>query len=231
MYNIGMKKPVIGIVAKHERIADGRLNTFVRDEVEQAVFDNGGIAIGILPPNQDKIRAKDNWQEQLTTTEKHNLYDQIDLCDGVILQGGDFSDEYECFVAKHCFDYNIPLLGICAGKHVMVRALGGKTERLPDRSHYKKKKDYVHKITINKTSRAFDIIGKEEVMVNSRHMIHAAEIVGLDLVAVADDGTDEIVEAPNKRFFMGVQFHPESLYKTDIYMNNIFKNFLLACRK
>ncbi len=226
-----MKKPVIGIVAKHKRADENRLNTFIRDEVEQAIFDNGGIAIGILPPNMDKTRAKDNWQEQLTTEEKHNFYDQINLCDGVILQGGDFADEYECFVAKYCHDYDIPLLGICAGKHIIVRALGGTIEKIASGEHYKTTKDYVHKITINKNSKAYKIIGKEEVMVNSRHNNHSSSIKNLDLVAVADDGIDEIVEDPTKKFFMGVQFHPESLYKTDIYMNNIFKIFINTCKK
>lgn len=226
-----MKKPVIGIVAKHKRADENRLNTFIRDEVEQAVFDNGGIAIGILPPNMDKTRAKDNWQEQLTTEEKHNFYDQINLCDGVILQGGDFTDEYECFVAKYCYDYDIPLLGICAGKHNIIRALGGTIEKISGSEHYKTTKDYVHKITINKNSKAYKIIGKEEVMVNSRHNNHSSSIKNLDLVAEADDGIDEIVEDPTKKFFMGVQFHPESLYKTDIYMNNIFTNFIKTCKK
>lgn len=55
-----MKKPIIGIVAKHYKKESGRLETFIRDEVEQAIFDNGGVAIGILPPNEDKIRAKNN---------------------------------------------------------------------------------------------------------------------------------------------------------------------------
>ena len=81
-------KPIIGIVAKHYKTSGKRLETFIRDEVEQAIFDNGGIAIGILPPNEDKIVARDNWQDQLTTTEKHNFYDQIALCDGILLQGG-----------------------------------------------------------------------------------------------------------------------------------------------
>ena len=64
-----MSKPIIGIVAKHYRQNSNRLETFIRDEVEQAIFDNGGVAIGILPPIEDKIVAKDNWQEQLTTSE------------------------------------------------------------------------------------------------------------------------------------------------------------------
>lgn len=100
-----------------------RLETFIRDELEQAIFDNGGIAIGILPPNEDKIYPKDKWFDQLTTEEKHNFYKQISLCSGVILQGGAFIDEYECFIAKYCYLYNIPILGICAGKHCLVKAV------------------------------------------------------------------------------------------------------------
>lgn len=54
-------KPIIGIVAKHYRNnSKSRLETYIRDEVEQAIFDNGGIAIGILPPNEDKIYPKIN---------------------------------------------------------------------------------------------------------------------------------------------------------------------------
>lgn len=65
-----MKKPIIGIVAKHYKKSGFRLETFIRDEVEQAIFDNGGIAIGILPPNEDKIVSIDDWHENFTTVEK-----------------------------------------------------------------------------------------------------------------------------------------------------------------
>ena len=146
-----MTKPVIGIVAKHYRKKQKRLETYIRDEVEQAIFDNGGIAIGILPPNIDKIVAKDDWKEQLTTLEKHNFYAQIALCDGIILQGGGFVDEYECFIAKYCYDYDIPILGICAGKHNMVRAVGGSIGTLEKDSH-NQEKEYVHTIKIEKNT-------------------------------------------------------------------------------
>ena len=35
-----MSKPVIGIVAKHYNYSQKRLETFIWDEVEQAIFDN-----------------------------------------------------------------------------------------------------------------------------------------------------------------------------------------------
>lgn len=223
-----MSKPIIGIVAKHYNYKQNRLETFIRDEVEQAIFDNGGVAIGILPPNEDKIAAKDNWQAQLTTTEKHNFYEQIALCDGIILQGGGFVDEYECFVAKYCYDYDIPILGICAGKHNMVRTVGGSIGKLDNDNHNKEDK-YVHSIKIDKNSKAYSVIGREEVEVNSRHFRYSLSTGSLKVVATSPDGVDEIVEDASKTFYIGVQFHPESLYKKDEYMNNIFVNFIDTC--
>lgn len=224
-----MGKPVIGIVAKHYRDNKTlRMETFIRDEVEQAVFDNGGVAIGILPTNEDKIYPKDNWPDQLTTLEKHNFYEQIALCDGVILQGGAFIDEYECFIAKYCYDYNIPILGICAGKHAMVKAVGGIRKNLEDKSH-ESDDDYVHSIKIDRCSKFYRIIGKEEIMVNSRHIGYSSEVGSLKIVATSPDLIDEVVEDANKTFYIGVQFHPESLYKKDENMKKIFEFFIKTC--
>lgn len=223
-----MKKPIIGIVAKHYRKNSLRLETFIRDEVEQAIFDNGGIAIGILPPNEDKIVATDDWHENLTTLEKQNLYAQIALCDGIILQGGGFVDEYECFIAKYCYEYNIPVLGICAGKHNMVRALGGKIGKL-DNHHHDSQEDYVHSIYIENCSIAAKIFDKKEIMVNSRHVRYSLDVGSLKVTASSPDGIDEIVEDKKKTFYVGVQFHPESLYKKDENMKNLFLYFLNIC--
>ena len=49
-----MKKVIIGIVSKHyASYKSDRADTYIRDEVKQAIFDNGAIAIGILPPDKD----------------------------------------------------------------------------------------------------------------------------------------------------------------------------------
>lgn len=45
-----MSKVVIGIVGKHIKDDKIRTNTLIRDEVKQAIFDNGAIGIGILSP-------------------------------------------------------------------------------------------------------------------------------------------------------------------------------------
>lgn len=225
-----MEKPIIGIVAKHYYKDHRRLETFIRDEVEQAIFDNGGVAIGILPPNEDKTKAKNDWHEQLTTAEKHNLYAQIALCDGIILQGGGFSDEYECFIAKYCHDYDIPILGICAGNQNLVRAMNGKVIHM-DGDHHNSYEEYVHSITIDTTSKFYSIIQEKEIMVNSRHKGYAQDPGILKVSAVAPDAISEVLEDSTKRFYIGVQFHPESLYKIDKHMNNIFIYFIKTCEK
>lgn len=223
-----MNKPVIGIVAKHYKKDHNRLETFIRDEVEQAIFDNGGIAIGILPPNEDKIKAKNVWYDNFLTSEKQNLYAEITLCDGIILQGGAFADEYECFIAKYCYDYDIPILGICAGCQNMIRAVGGEIGRIESDEH-ESEELYVHKINITKNSKIYELIQKEELMVNSRHHGFCSNPNNLKIVARSLDEIPEIVEDNSKRYYIGFQFHPESLYKIDDNMRKIFVSFIETC--
>lgn len=64
-----MNRPIIGIVTKHCNKKDIRPNTYVRDEVKQAIFDNGEIAIGILLPKDEINDVSDNWSNNLSSNE------------------------------------------------------------------------------------------------------------------------------------------------------------------
>ena len=68
-------------------------------------------------------------------------------------------------------------------------------------------------------------------MVNSRHKKTIKTLQNLNAVGFCEDGYADVVEDPDKDFYIGVRFHPESLYKKDIYMNNIFVNFIEAAKK
>lgn len=227
------EKPVIGIVAKRVILNKTRENTFIRDEVKQAVFDNGGIAIGILTPNEEINYLKnDTWRDNLSEEKKANLIAQINICDGLILQGGRTTDSYECWIAKYAYDHDIPILGICAGQNNLVIALGGSTFEIPNfEKHYQVGKDYVHNIKINKCSKFYQMIGEEEIKVNSRHIRSIDTCPLLDKVAFCDDGYPDVVESKEKTFYLGVRFHPESLYLKDKNMNKIFKEFISVCQK
>lgn len=227
-----MDKPIIGIVAKYRDGDENKKRVYSRisGEIKQAVFDNEGVAIGIISPNEKIQKIGGNWLEYNKLIDKENLISQIKLCDGIILQGGGFSDQYECFIAKYCYDYDIPILGICAGNQNMARALNGKIGKINDEETHNSIEEYVHSILIDKTSRFYQIIGKEEIMVNSRHKYSTIDSGKLKSVAYSSDGIVEVNEEPSKRFYIGVQFHPESLYKIDENMNNIFKSFINECR-
>lgn len=229
-----MSKPIIGIVAKYR---DGdekvkRVDSRIRNEVKQAIFDNGAVAIGIISPNEKIQGVGDDWLKYETLIDKENIISQIKLCDGIILQGGNANEAFEPFIAKYCYDNDIPCLGICAGQNSVVRALGGTTYKIPNpEKHNKPNDDYVHNIHIDTSSKFYNIINKKEIIVNSRHKRTINECPLLDEVAFCEDGYADVVESKNKKFYIGVRFHPESLYKTDNNMNNIFKEFIKKCQK
>lgn len=86
-------------------------------------------------------------------------------------------------------------------------------------------KDICHKITINKNSILFKILNKEEIMVNSLHSF-AISNTSLDISAYSSDGIIEAVESKNRKFFLGIQWHPELLdYE---YSKKIF-NYFINC--
>lgn len=227
-----MDKPIIGIVSKHyATYKSSRTDTFIRDEVKQAVFDNGGVAIGILPTEKEINYSGDNWKDNLSENEKSNLFKQLNLCDGIILQGGLETDNYESIIAKYCYDNDVPILGICAGQNNIARALGGKIYKISNpEKHDKPFDNFVHSITIDKNSKFYEIVKTEKMMVNSRHKRAIKECPKLDKVAFCEDNYPDVIEAKNKKFYIGLRFHPESLYEKDEKHNKIFESFINACK-
>lgn len=229
-----MSKIIIGIVAKYK---DGdenseRVDSRIRNEVKQAVFDNGAIAIGIISPNDEMQPSDDDWTKYDNLLDKENIIEQIKLCDGIILQGGNANEAFEPFIAKYCYDNDIPCLGICAGQNSIVRGLGGTTYKISNpEKHNQPNEKYVHSVRIDTSSRFYDIVKSEEIMVNSRHKRSIEESPLLDKVGFCEDGYADVVESKDKTFYIGVRFHPESLYKIDENMNNIFKCFIETCKK
>lgn len=113
----------------------------------------------------------------------------------------------------------------------MVRALGGTTYKIPNpEKHYQPTKEYVHKIKILPSSKFYKIINCEEINVNSRHSKTVEQSPFLDQVAFCEDGYADVVESKHKKFYIAVRFHPESVYKIDKNMNNIFVYFIETCK-
>ena len=86
----------------------------------------------------------------------------------------------------------------------------------------------LHEIIIDKNSLLYKIIGVEKMIVNSRHKSCISN-TKLNVSGIANDGIIEAIEDDGKRFFLGVQWHPENMYNNDINSRKIFDYFIKMC--
>ena len=146
----------------------------------------------------------------------------IDLCSGIILQGGSEYYDIDILITKYLHKNNIPTLGICLGMQTMAMAFNG---FMSDIDNHKSNDLYVHQININKNSKLYNIIKKDKIIVNSRHNSY---IVKTDLDIGAKANIIEEVEDKNKNFFVGVQWHPETLMDKNSIL--LFNNFFFSTK-
>ena len=89
----------------------------------------------------------------------------------------------------------------------------------------------VHKVTIKKGTPLYDIIGAEQISVNSYHH-QAVKTLSPKLLEAArsEDGLIEGVFLLGKKFVLAVQWHPEFSFKTDEKSRKIFSAFVNAAK-
>lgn len=194
-----MRKPIIGIIGKvqpqYEEDIWHRIDEV--DELRYLIVKNGGIAIMLLP-TEATLKFNDNDIKDntiLSNEEKKELYRQIDLCDGFILQGGLYSSNYEIEMTKRIIELDKPLLGICAGFNNILRALGTDVIEDKTKSHDIYDKDYRHKISVIKGTKLYDLINKDEYYVNSIHSMIAPKEKVQDYVKISSISYDGLVES------------------------------------
>ena len=224
-----MQRPIIGIVEREELQSDAINVTCVYDGVRNAVLQSGGNTIGILPTNPVSYHGKTPKEvKELNIFEKQLLEEQLELCDGILLQGGTTWYEYDSFIMEYAFKHRMPILGICLGMQLMTNYLSNedkindKTEKIhTDINHF----DSNHVVKLDRNSILFSILMEEEIMVNSYHNFKAQDNKAV-IKGYAKDGTPEVVEVPGERFMVGVQWDPEKDYDDNFQSRNIFNRFI-----
>ena len=84
-----------------------------------------------------------------------------------------------------------------------------------------------HSVTIDKSSKLFDIFGEEKIRVNSFHHQAVKKVgEGLVMAAKAQDGIVEAIEKTDYPFLVAVQWHPEMLQNSVDMMNKLFLRFI-----
>jgi putative glutamine amidotransferase len=218
---------VIGICAALERAKWGVWDqpaALLPINYIEAIQQAGGLAI-MLPPDERLLEEP----EQL-----------IALIDGLILAGGaDIDpasygepadphtintvperDRFEIALARAAIGQDLPLLGICRGMQLLNVACGGTLlQHLPDRLGHGEHRRVVgsfdgaeHDVELTESSLARAAAGELTHSTKSHHH-QGVDCLGAGLVVSGVSSLDDLaeaIEAPDKRFVLGVQWHPEA---------------------
>ncbi len=239
-----MKKPIIGIVLDwHEKGGFSNYEYFaLRTHYVKATRLAGGTPWLIPYCNPDEVK------------------EYLDKIDGLIVPGGFYKTPnswyhndldtspyqksprfiFEEALIKEALKQDMPFFGICAGMQVLGGILGCKLTGNIHKylktplQHFGYTKN--HDIIIESNSLLHNIVGKNIISVNSDHNEAIVEVSDkVNISAKASDGCIEAIEVKDKKFAIGVQWHPDfACYKqeqiTDFNPDfEIFKKFIQAC--
>lgn len=230
-------KPYIGILPSFDK---EKKQIFLDELYIDEVIRTGGIPV-ILPLSCDNMIIEEN------------------LCriDGIILSGGvdidpkyyyrentgkshgitPLLDESENLYINSALEKDIPILGICRGMQALNVFCGGSLiEDIPsdyktETIHNLDKPDVAfHKITVLPDNFLSDFIGFGEHTVNSYHH-QAVDIIApyFSVAAVAEDGIIEAIYRTDKKFVLGIQWHPERNQDKVLDNKKIVEGFIKIC--
>ena len=235
-------KPVIGLTLDHED--PGGYSIFpwyaMRENYFSAVVRAGGLPIA-LPHEPERTK------------------EYLSLIDGLVVTGGNFDVDpalfgaakrhdsvstkdrrtaFELAITRAAHTADMPALGICGGEQLMNVALGGTLiQHIPDvipnaiaHEQSNPRNEAGHAVTLKQGTMLYKIAGRVEMQVNSaHHQAVDAAAPGLKVNALAPDGVIEGIEDPARRWFVGVQWHPE--FAIDAGDVRLFDSFVAACQR
>ena len=220
-----MARPVIGICTYLDTVKWGVWEdrvAMVPGGYVGAVQRAGGIAV-LLPPDPEALEDPDA---------------VLDLVDGLILAGGvDVDpraygaephattdapnvarDQFELALARRALERDLPILGVCRGMQLLNVAAGGTLhQHVPDLVGHEQHRHTPgtfadHDVTLSDGSLAQRAAGEGRHATKSHHH-QAIDALGDGFVITGWSTLDELpeaIEAPDRRYALGVQWHPEA---------------------
>lgn len=231
---ITLKKPIIGLIGRLERKEFDSI--FIHDEYRVAILNSGGIPFLLMPTYLSEMKNRNAFQNDFDIQSQMTLKPLLEICDGFLFSGGSEWFGFDEYILKYAYQTDKPVLGICLGMQLMANVPyfhetnSDKTQKIVSKINHQSKEKYVHVIHILK-SKLKEILDSESIFVNSRH---SSCVLKNDFFKVSShslDGVIESIEIPDRKFMIGVQWHPEILFSKDIYSQRLFRAFIEACKK
>ena len=148
-------------------------------------------------------------------------------------------DRFELALARDADARGLPLLAICRGAQALNVARGGALfQHIPEEVggplHHRQSEPSdrpTHVVELEPESRVAQVLGLTRLEVNSFHH-QSIRVLGRGLRAVgwAEDGVIEAIEAPERDFLLGVQWHAEGI-ATRPEQQALFSSFVEAARR
>lgn len=235
-----MKSPIIGIslFSDSEKDVNSKLNYYI-----DAIRDAGAIPI-IFPvlKESEKIKKLINICDGFIIAGGNDVSPKLykeevkEYCMRLD-EGRDISEE---LLIKELLKLDKPLLAICRGFQILNVVLGGSLYQDIDidvfnghkANHRQEDKIFslAHDLQLKEEGLLYNIVNKKFIGVNTLHH-QALKALGRDIFigGVTEDGIVEAYHVEGKKFFLGVQWHPELLYKNYEDQRKIFEAFIEAC--
>lgn len=238
-----MARVPVGLTIGHSRDAE---IFSLRDDYVRAVETAGGLPLVLAPGKPEDAPAL--------------AAEYLDRVQALVLSGGadvdpalygearhatvkrvfPERDAFELALCREALRRDLPTLAICRGHQLLNVATGGtlfqdiasQVEAAvvhdPDQERWER----CHDVVLLPGTRLRDILGQERVAVNSFHH-QAVKELGQGLVLSArgcDDGVIEGMEMPDRKFMIGVQWHPESFWDRPQGFQPLFQALVNAGR-
>lgn len=232
-------KPIIGVMPLWD---DEKESIWMLPGYIEGIKEAGGLPfIFPMTDGEDDIEQLCNMCDGFLFTGGHDVSTDLYLEDPVpgMVDSCRARDDMELKVLDIAVKQDKAVLGICRGIQFINAALGGTLyqdlpSQRPSAVEHHMTAPYdrpVHKVRIIKDTPLYELIGLDELGVNSYHH-QAVKVLSSRLSAMAEseDGLTEAVYMPGKKYIWAIQWHPEFSYKVDANSRKIFKSFADACK-